>query len=201
MRVLGIDPGSRVTGLAVIEKTAAGLRILSCEALRLSNHEEHADRLTEIYRGVQAAITEHRPLFAAIETPVYGSDPTAMLKLGRAQAAAILASRNLSIAIHEFYPKAVKKAITGNGNATKDQVAYMLGTFLPGQELPESNDLTDALAVALCAWMHHDRPVLARGGERDAGKGAGSLLKTKGGARTNTWEAFVKDNPDRLRTT
>lgn len=200
MRVLGIDPGSRVTGIAVIEKTDAGLRILSCEALRLATHEEHADRLTEIYRAVQAAVKEHSPVFAAIETPVYGSDPSAMLKLGRAQAAAILAVRNLSIDIHEFYPKAVKKAVTGNGNATKEQVAYMLRTFLPGQPLPESKDLTDALAVALCAWMHHDRPALGQGGAQGEGSSPRPSLRSKGGARANTWEAFVKDNPDRLRT-
>lgn len=195
MRVLGIDPGSRITGLAVIEKTDAGLTILACEALRLSSHEEHADRLTEIYKAVQTIIHSHRPALAAIETPVYGSDPSAMLKLGRAQASAILAARNMSTDVHEFYPKAVKKAITGNGNATKEQVAYMLGTFLPGQPLPESKDLTDALAVAICAWMHLDRPTLGQG----AAPENHPSRRSRGGARSNTWEAFVKDNPDRLR--
>jgi crossover junction endodeoxyribonuclease RuvC len=187
MIVLGIDPGSRRAGIAVIEQTSPSspLTMLMAETLRLESLDHHTARLLLIHDSVEEAIRLHKPNLMTIETPVYGLDPLAMLKLGRAQASAILAASRHDLEVREMYPKAVKKAITGNGNASKEQVAGMVQTYLPGQELPTSKDATDAMAIALCGIFQ---------GESMVQGAASQSTRTKG-----NWSEFVKDNPSRVR--
>lgn len=187
MIVLGIDPGSRRAGIAVIEQKSPGgpMTMLMAETLRLESIDQHTARLLLIHDSVEEAIRLHKPNLMTIETPVYGLDPLAMLKLGRAQASAILAATRHDLEVREIYPKAVKKAITGNGNASKEQVAGMVQTYLPGQEIPTSTDATDAIAIALCGIFHGDS--MAQGA-------ASQSTRTKG-----NWSQFVKDNPSRVR--
>jgi len=122
----------------------------------------------------------------AIETPVYGKDPLAMLKLGRAQAACILAVVSSGIPVAEYYPKAVKKSITGNGNAAKKQVAYMLGKLLGIDASSLGEDATDALAVAWCHAMRREDP------------SAGHPLQKQGRGHS-AWGDFISKNPDRIK--
>ncbi len=184
--IIGIDPGSRKTGIAVLTEKKGQWIALHCETLNISGTEDHAERLKEIFDHISALIKKIKPTQCAVETPVYGVDPLAMLKLGRAQAAAMLAARSQGIEVFEYYPKEVKKSITGNGNATKDQVAFMLEktVSLPDQKL--SKDATDALAVAWCHGMSRT-----------------GIPKTSGQSHQNNkksdWKQFIESNPDRVR--
>jgi crossover junction endodeoxyribonuclease RuvC len=184
--ILGIDPGSRNTGIAVLTKNGQQWHALHCETLNISGTEDHAERLKEIFDHISSVIKEHKPNQCAIETPVYGVDPLAMLKLGRAQAAAMLAARNSGIEVFEYYPKEVKKSITGNGNASKEQVAFMLEktVSLPDKKL--SKDATDALAVAWCHGM-------SKGGIPK------TSAKTHQNNKKSDWKQFIESNPDRVK--
>ncbi len=190
-RILGIDPGSRITGYAVLEHKDRCFEALCCDIIRLTGTEDPLDRLRLLYSETSALISAYRPDYCAIETPVYGKDPSAMLKLGRAQAAIIMSVLHQDIPLFEYYPKAVKKAITGTGNARKDQVAYMLQKLVRIPQGTLTSDATDALAVAWCHFQKLQGPVP---GQDAVKKGAGSSRRKK-----NNWSDFVGNNPDRIR--
>jgi crossover junction endodeoxyribonuclease RuvC len=182
MRILGIDPGSRITGYGVVEVVGPGQeQLLEYGALRLGLHEDHQLRLKSLYDRLTAVIERTLPDECAVEMPVYGQDPQAMLKLGRAQAAAMLAALNREIPVTQYTPKEVKKAVTGNGNADKEQVWYMVRHLLHLEEQAPKDtlDASDALAVALC---HAHR--------RQHGTST---------AAHKTWDAFLKAHPERLK--
>lgn len=187
--IVGIDPGSRNTGYAVLEVAADGtLTAHRCDVLRLDGDDAHSIRLKKIFNHVSMMVDQFKPDAFAVETPVYGQDPQAMLKLGRAQAAAILGAELKDCPVFEYLPKTVKKSVTGNGNANKEQVAYMLRKMisLPEDKLPP--DATDALAVAWCHSLQVNSLI-----NPDARPGVGKGSK-KGG-----WDAFVANNPDRIK--
>lgn len=187
-KILGIDPGSRTTGYAVLVQENTSYSVEVCDVLRMDKMDNHNDRLQYIFEEVTKLIKKFKPDECAVETPVYGVDPLAMLKLGRAQAAAILAITNQGIHVSEYYPKMVKKSITGNGNASKQQVAFMLDKMLkmPEGKLPQ--DATDALSVAWCHFTHGE------GGSSKAGS-----KKMHQNNRKSSWAQFVEDNPDRVK--
>lgn len=161
MIIMGIDPGSRHTGYGVIEWTRKGdVCVLTYGVLNLRGKDSHPLRLKHIYDAVVAIIDRTHPDECAIEMPVYGKNAQSMLKLGRAQAAAMLAAMNREIPVTQYTPKEIKKAVTGNGNASKKQIWYMVDQLLQLQE-DRGFDAADALAVALC---HRHR--MTRGGHR-----------------------------------
>jgi crossover junction endodeoxyribonuclease RuvC len=187
--VLGLDPGSRTTGFAVVEFTATTRKVLICDVLKLDKIEEHQDRLKELFEQIQQLIVLYKPTTAAVETPVYGKDPLAMLKLGRAQAACMLAPKLAGLTISEYYPKAVKKAITGNGNATKEQVARML-EHMTGLDFDHIKlDATDALSVAIAHYLSLTHPLHTQIPKK----------KTHQNRAVSSWEDFVKQNPTRIK--
>ncbi len=188
--ILGIDPGSRNTGFAILTEEDNKLVALRCDVLKMAHMDEHADRLQYIFEEVSKIISSFNPDSCAVETPIYGVDPLAMLKLGRAQAAAMLAITNQNIGVTEYYPKQVKKSITGNGNASKEQVAFMLRKTvnLPDENL--ANDATDALAVAWCHLMKQNSF------NRQAPK---AKKKTHQNNSKSSWADFVANNPDRIK--
>lgn len=179
MVLLGIDPGSRATGYGFInvegEKT-----LTAAGTLRLDGSDAHPERLKQIYDGLEALIEEHAPDAFAIEMPVYGKNPQSMLKLGRAQAAAMMAALNAGLPVAQYTPKEIKKAVTGNGNASKGQVRFMIQSILSGCDDDLTHDAADALAVALCHTF------------RDAHGDPGS------GQSYTGWASFVESNPDRV---
>lgn len=178
MIILGVDPGSRAAGFGVLEIEGKQEVLLTCGTLRFDGSDSHQLRLKQIYERVEALIREHRPDEVAVEMPVYGKNPQSMLKLGRAQAAAMLAALNREIPVTEYTPKEVKKSVTGNGNASKQQVQFMVRSMLEVAKSEEmSLDASDALAVALC---HAHR---ATEGQAERHKG---------------WGSFVEANPDRV---
>lgn len=187
-KILGIDPGSRHTGYAILVREKGTFSVLECDVIHTDSIEDHTERLQQIFEGVTRIVEKHRPDYCAVETPVYGIDPLAMLKLGRAQAAAILAITGQSIPVSEYYPKAVKKSVTGNGNASKKQVAYMLEKLITLSDQPLTGDATDALAVAWCHFSHLDG--LATGQP---------AKKMHQNNKKSGWAQFIADNPDRVR--
>jgi len=187
-RILGIDPGSRHTGIALLCEANGSLQVELCEVLHLSSEDDHTKRLKMIYGKLTEIVQLCKPTACAVETPVYGVDPLAMLKLGRAQAAAILAVSGQDVEVSEYYPKKVKKAITGNGNAGKSQVAYMLEKILGIDASILKADATDALAVAWCHYTHLTTTP-------DPGNGK----KLHQNNKKSSWSSFIADNPDRIR--
>lgn len=179
MIVLGIDPGSRHTGYGVIEIEGKRERLVEYGVLDLEKHADHTLRLRQIYERLTQVIERALPDECAVEMPVYGRNPQSMLKLGRAQAAAMLAVLNRDIPVTQYTPSEVKKSVTGNGNAAKEQVWYMVRSILSIRD--EAGDVgldaSDALGVALC---HAHR--LAHGATR----------------KYKNWESFVRANPERM---
>lgn len=186
--ILGIDPGSRQTGYALLAEKAGGWVALDVGVIRLASIDDQSERLDRIYMEVSGLITRFGPTDAAIETPVYSVDPLAMLKLGRAQAAAMLAIQKSGLSVTEYYPKAIKKAVTGNGNASKKQVAGMLCRLISVENESMASDASDALAIAWCHQLEQSRPA--------------GLTRTRSYHQNNKksgWAAFVDENPDRVR--
>lgn len=177
MIVLGIDPGTRHTGYGVVEIAGRKETALDYGTVDLSPDLDHTLRLQRIYEAVLAVIEAHRPDECAVEMPVYGQDAQAMLKLGRAQAAAMLAAAHRQIPVTQYTPKEVKKAVVGNGNAAKEQVWYMVAAQL-GLTESRGLDASDALAVALCHAHRVEQ---------------GPTGKFK------DWKSFVESNPGRVR--
>lgn len=181
MIILGVDPGSRFTGYGVVSVEGSTSTVVEYGVFALDGRGDHHLRLREIYDNVTAVIERCKPDECAIEMPVYGKNAQSMLKLGRAQAAAILAALNRDVPVQQYTPKEVKKSVTGNGSASKEQVWYMVRSILSISDNSEKMglDASDALAVGIC---HIHRGTMPK---RSSSRGG--------------WEAFVRENPERVR--
>jgi crossover junction endodeoxyribonuclease RuvC len=177
--ILGIDPGTNVMGYGLIMTEGKKYKILQYGVIHLKKYETHELKLKKIFERVTGIIDEFLPDTMALEAPFYGANVQSMLKLGRAQGVAMAAALARDIPITEYSPKKVKQSVTGNGNASKEQVAAMLQTLFSLTELPEMLDATDALAVALCHHFHEGR------------------VQTRG--RNEGWKSFIEENPNRIK--
>jgi len=177
-RILGIDPGTNVLGYAVLQVTGKQLEALDIGVVYMKHLDQHQYKLKKIFERLQTIITTYQPREMAVEAPFYGKNPQSMLKLGRAQGVAIAAGITKGVEVTEYSPKKIKVAITGSGNASKEQVSAMLDSILKVKLEKKYLDATDALAVALC---HHYQ--------------ASSVLPGK--KRYSDWSSFLKDNPQR----
>lgn len=155
--ILGIDPGTNVMGYGVICIKGSQAKLESLGVVNLSKLEGHALKLKKIFERTLYLISEYKPDEVALEAPFFGKNVQSMLKLGRAQGVAMAAALSRDIAIYEYSPKKIKQSITGNGNASKAQVAAMLQTLLSFKELPKYLDATDGLAVALCHYYQNNK--------------------------------------------
>lgn len=174
--VLGLDPGTNVTGYGVILIQRGKLSLLQYGVIQLGKYGAHELKLSKIFKRVLQLVDEFHPDEVALEAPFYGKNVQSMLKLGRAQGVAMAAALYREVPITEYAPKKVKQSVTGNGNASKEQVAKMLMQVFGIKELPKLLDATDALAVALC---HH----YLKGKKETTRKKAGS------------WAEFLRENP------
>jgi crossover junction endodeoxyribonuclease RuvC len=147
LTIIGIDPGSRVTGYGLIESDGVHSTHLAHGVLRLEG-EALAPRLGRIFSGITALIKEHRPEVMAIEQVFVSKNPSSALKLGQARGAAICAAVDLGLAVAEYSPRGIKQSIVGSGRAEKAQVQHMVQMLLGLQQKPQA-DAADALAVAL----------------------------------------------------
>lgn len=148
--ILGIDPGTNIMGYGLIACKGNNTSLLTLGVVHLSKFSNQAIKLKNIFERTLSLIEEYKPDEFAIEAPFYGENVQSMLKLGRAQGVAMAAALTRSIPIFEYSPRKIKQSITGNGNASKQQVANMLLKLLSITEIPEHLDATDGLAVALC---------------------------------------------------
>ncbi|MCC6816060.1 MAG: crossover junction endodeoxyribonuclease RuvC [Saprospiraceae bacterium] len=178
-RILGIDPGTNILGYGIIEQQGQNAKVLTCGVILLKEYENQQTKLREIFLQVQEIVESYQTGVLSIELPFYGKNAQSMLKLGRSQGVAIAAGILMGMEIHEFSAKKIKKSITGNGNASKEQVAHMITRLLNYPVESNYLDATDALATAYCYHLQSKHPGL-------------SDVKMK------TWKSFIKDNPEKV---
>lgn len=175
--ILGIDPGTSIMGYGLVHIKGNKIELIVMGVLRLEKIKDPALKLQKIFEKVIHLIEEYKPDELAIEAPFFGKNVQSMLKLGRAQGVAIAGALSKNLPIQEYSPKKIKQSITGNGNASKEQVSAMLKTLLNFKETPEFLDATDALAAAVC---HHFQ------------RKPGISKKTYTG-----WKSFLAENPNK----
>jgi len=151
VRVLGIDPGTKVVGWGVVERDGGRMRALAYGALRARAGDDVPERLRVLHEGLRAVIAEHRPDLVSIEEAFLGEHVRAALALGEGRGVAMLAAAQAGVPVHQYPPATVKKAVTGRGGAVKGQVGSMVRLLLGLPEVPTPPDAADALAVAICA--------------------------------------------------
>lgn len=177
--ILGIDPGTTIMGFGLIKVVNKKMQFMQLNELQLNKYEDHYVRLRLIFERTIELIDTFHPDEIAIEAPFFGKNVQSMLKLGRAQGVAMAAGLSRDIPITEYAPKKIKMAITGNGNASKEQVARMLQSLLQLKTLPKNLDSTDGLAAAVCHFYN---------------SGKVNIGKSYSG-----WAAFVKQNEKRVK--
>lgn len=148
-RILGIDPGSRVTGYGVIEVDRGRLQFIACGTIVTDRKHPFAHRLNEIFDGLNEVVQVHLPAVAAVEEVFLATNPRSALKLGHARGAAVVAAMQNGLAVFDYSPRQVKQAVAGYGQAEKRQVQHMVRVLL-GLSAAPSTDAADALAVAIC---------------------------------------------------
>lgn len=178
--IMGVDPGTNVMGYGLLGINGKTLTPIVMGVITLGKVEDHYLKLARIYSRITGLVEEYLPDELAIEAPFYGKNVQSMLKLGRAQGVAMAAAIAREIPIAEYAPLKVKQVVTGNGAASKEQVANMLCYILkiPSQDRPKMLDATDAMAVALAHYYESGKP--------------------SGGGGAKSWEQFLKQNPDRI---
>ena len=178
--ILGIDPGTNILGFGVISVDTQGPHYVTMGVFDLRKISDPFEKLANINAGVKELISEYGPTDMAVESPFYGKNAQVILKLGRAQGAAIIAATEAGIPVAEYAPRKAKIAICGNGAASKEQVEVMVQKTLGISIAPEYLDATDALAIALCHHYQLASPLA----------GTGSV---------SSWEKFIAANPGRVR--
>ena len=176
--ILGIDPGTTIMGFGLIQIDNKKMKLIDLNELKLTKIGDHYLRLKLIFERTLELIDKFNPDEIAIEAPFFGKNVQSMLKLVRAQGVAMAAGLSRQIPVTEYSPKKIKMAITGNGNASKEQVAKMLQSLLTIKELPKNLDSTDGLAAAVCHFYNSDK-----------------LISDK---KYNSWGSYIKNNPDKI---
>lgn len=178
--IMGIDPGTNVMGYGVLGINGKTPEVVVMGVIKLSKFESHYKRLHRIFERVTGLVSQYLPDELAIEAPFFGKNVQSMLKLGRAQGVAMAAALSRDIPIAEYAPLSIKMAVTGNGQASKEQVARMLKHILglADSQMPNLLDATDALAAALTHFYETGKPAVAKG--------------------PKNWEQFIRNNPDRI---
>ena len=154
MIVIGVDPGTNVTGYGIVNETAGGIKCVEFGAIRAGKNQTMARRLHRIADELRAVISDHRPDVVALEDSFYSKNPKSAIKLGMARGVIMLVAEEAGLEVFEYTPLSVKQSITGYGQADKTQVQYMVKTILGlGDEL-KSLDASDALAIAITHLNH-----------------------------------------------
>lgn len=178
-KILGVDPGTNLMGYAVIDVHGKKLNLMTMGVLRLKSYETHTEKLKEIFLQLQEIIETYQPTQLSVEAPFYGKNVQSMLKLGRAQGVAMAAGITMGLEITEYSPKKIKQSITGNGNASKEQVSAMLEQILKLKFSDTYLDATDALGAAVCHFNQSNNRL--------------------GGSKSyKDWGSFLKQNPGKV---
>ncbi len=179
-KILGIDPGTNVLGYGLLEIRGKEVKIVDLGVIHLEKYKDHQTKLKEIFLQLQEIIEAYLPREMAVEAPFFGKNVQSMLKLGRAQGVAMAAAMTMGVSITEYAPKKIKKAITGNGNASKEQVWQMLNRILKTKIETKYLDATDALAAAYCKYNEINNPLADLSGAK-------------------SWKNFISSNPSRVK--
>lgn len=177
--ILGIDPGTTIMGFGLIKVVGKKMEFMLLNELLLQKYSDPYVKLKLIFERTIHLIDTYHPDEIAIEAPFFGKNVQSMLKLGRAQGVAMAAGLSRDIPITEYLPKKIKMAVTGSGNASKEQVAKMLQSVLKLKTLPKNLDSTDGLAAAVCHFYNSG--------------------KIETGKSYSGWESFVKQNEKRVK--
>ncbi len=177
--ILGIDPGTTITGYGLINVKGRKPSIITLGIIDLRRKEDHYQKIKIIFEDTLALIDRFHPDELAIEAPFFGKNVQSMLKLGRAQGAAIAAALYRGLPVFEYSPRTIKMSITGQGQASKEQVAVMLKTILSFSEEKHIFDATDALGAALCHFYQIGKPATAKG--------------------IKNWKEYISKNSDRVK--
>ena len=177
--ILGIDPGTTIMGYGIISVKGENVSLIDFDDFSLKKLDNHYLKLKKIFSSLSLIIEKYNPDEIAIEAPFFGKNVQSMLKLGRAQGVAMAAGLVKEIPITEYSPKKIKMAITGNGNASKEQVAKMLQSILKFKEIPKNLDSTDGLAAAMCHFFN-------------------SKKISNHGIKFSGWASYVKNNPEKI---
>lgn len=178
--ILGIDPGTNILGYGIISVDSKGPHYVDMGVFDLRKIKDPFEKLANIFAGVTELIELHNPTQLAVESPFYGKNAQVILKLGRAQGAALTAAVMKGIPVAEYAPRKAKIAICGNGAASKEQVAMMIQKTLKVDLDPKYLDATDALAIALCHHYQMSNPLAGTGSKTD-------------------WKTFLANNPGRVK--
>lgn len=180
MIILGVDPGTLITGYGLVESTNGKMSIIASGAITNISSNPMPRRLQTIFEELSRLIQEFHPTEFAVETSFYGKNAQSALKLGQARGVVLVTATSNRLPISEYSPREVKKAIVGSGTASKEQVQYMVKTMLKMRSIPKYFDITDALAVAIC---HIHR------------RGAKSSKAT-----FRTWKSFITAHPEKVKS-
>jgi crossover junction endodeoxyribonuclease RuvC len=177
--ILGIDPGTNIMGYGILSAIGNTPEMIALGIIDLQKIEDHFVKLKMIFDRTVSLIEQYKPDELAIEAQFYGKNVQSMLKLGRAQGTAIAAALSRSIPIYEYAPRKIKLSITGQGNASKEQVASILQRLLSIREMPKNLDATDGLAAALCHFFQN------------------KAISTNKDIKS--WKDFIHKNPEKLK--
>jgi crossover junction endodeoxyribonuclease RuvC len=186
--ILGIDPGTLIMGFGIIAIDKSNVSLVEMGVLQLSKHKDHGKRLHFIFEKVSALVQIHKPDAVALEAPFFGKNVQSMLKLGRAQGVAIAAAMAHGSPTVEYAPRKIKQVVTGNGNASKEQVWKMLRHTLTFEDDPRYLDATDAVAVALCHHYETNGPLKST-----------TQIKTGVKSKKGDWADFALAHPGRVK--
>jgi len=181
MRIIGIDPGTTITGIGIIENSHSVINVIHYDVINLSSKNSLHERLKKIYDACCSCIKKFSPDEFAIETAFYGKNVQSTLKLGQARGVAMIAALNSNLKISEYSPREIKKSVTGSGASSKQQVKFMVKSILSiNKEQVLLHDSSDALAVALCHFYCSQNFFTGNGHSKDS------------------WKFFIENNPERI---
>ena len=176
--ILGIDPGTTIMGYGIIRVHGNEPKLILLGTLDQRKIKDHFEKIACIFERTLQLVDEYKPDALAIESPFYGNNIQSMLKLGRAQGAAISAALYRSVPVIEYAPRKIKQSITGYGNASKEQIALFLQKILRTELQAGSLDATDGLAAAMCHFYQWGKPVKSM--------------------NAKNWDDFIRKNPGRI---
>lgn len=157
MRIVGLDPGLRITGWGIIDIDGNRMRCIADGAIKTDSKRPLAERLVQLYEGIEDVLKRFGPVEAAVEETFVNKNPNSTLKLGQARGVVMLTPARAGLSVFEYTPNQVKKTVVGSGHAQKEQVQMMVKTLLPTAKI-EIADAADALAVAICHANNRNTP-------------------------------------------
>jgi crossover junction endodeoxyribonuclease RuvC len=177
--ILGVDPGTNIMGYGLITGKGNAIEMITMGVLKLGRYDSQALKLKKIFERILSIIDEYHPDELSIEAPFQGKNIQSMLKLGRAQGVTMAAALYRNIPVFEYMPRKIKQSVTGNGAASKEQVAAMLQTIVKYNQQVDYLDATDALAAAVCHFLQR--------------------IDKQNSKSYSGWKSFLSENPDRIK--